>query len=205
MSDADHDPMLQRAIDELRQLPPLDRDAVRKVVGAAAAARLSPADEPVFVERAARGRSIRMWSAIGMAAAAAVVGFVARGQWRTSDERTPVAASVAAAPTAPTATLQTTASSELESKPILQQFVFDNARARRVSVVGDFNTWNPTSAVMRRSSNVGLWSVIIPISPGRHIYGFMVDDSVFTLDPRAPKVRDADLGTEGSVVIVGRP
>ena len=140
-----------------------------------------------------------------MAAAAAVVGFVARGQWRTSDERTPVAASVAAAPTAPTATLQNAASSELESKPILQQFVFDNARARRVSVVGDFNTWNPTSAVMRRSSNVGLWSVIIPISPGRHIYGFMVDDSVFTLDPRAPKVRDADLGTEGSVVIVGRP
>jgi len=58
---------------------------------------------------------------------------------------------------------------------------------------------------MTRSSNVGLWSVIIPISPGRHIYGFMVDDSVFTLDPRAPKVRDADLGTEGSVVIVGRP
>jgi hypothetical protein len=197
--------MLQRAIDELRQLPPLDRDAVRKVVGAAAAARLSPADEPVFVERAARGRSIRMWSAIGMAAAAAVVGFVVRGQWRTSDARTPAAASVAAAPTAPTATFQTAASSEIESKPILQQFVFDNARARRVSVVGDFNTWNPTSAVMTRSSNVGLWSVIIPISPGRHIYGFMVDDSVFTLDPRAPKVRDADLGTEGSVVIVGRP
>jgi hypothetical protein len=197
--------MLQRAIDELRQLPPVDRDAVRRVVGAAAAARLSPADEPVFVERAARGRSIRVWSAIGMAAAAAVVGFVARGQWRTSDERTPVAASVAAVPNAPTATLQTAASRELESKPILQQFVFDNARAGRVSVVGDFNTWNPTSAVMTRSSNAGLWSVIIPISPGRHIYGFMVDDSVFTLDPRAPKVRDADLGTEGSVVIVGRP
>jgi len=28
---------------------------------------------------------------------------------------------------------------------------------------------------------------------------------LFTLDPRAPKVRDADLGTDGSVVIVGRP
>jgi hypothetical protein len=205
MSDADHDPVLQRAIDELRQLPPLDRQAVGRAVGAAAAARLSPADEPVFVERAARGRSIRVWSAIGMAAAAAVVGFVARGQWRTSDERSPVAASPAAPPVAPTATLQTAASSDAESKPILQQFVFDNARARRVSVVGDFNTWNPTTAVMTRSSNVGLWSVIIPISPGRHIYGFMVDDSVFTLDPRAPKVRDADLGTDGSVVIVGRP
>jgi hypothetical protein len=205
MSDADHDPMLQRAIDELRQLPPLDREAVGRVVGAAAAARLSPADEPVFVERAARGRSIRVWSAIGMAAAAAVVGFVARGQWRTSDERNPAAASLAAAPIAPTATLQTAGSSDAESKPILQQFVFENPQAKRVSVVGDFNTWNPKSAVMVRSSDGGTWSAIISIAPGRHIYGFMVDDSLFTLDPRAPKVRDADLGTDGSVVIVGRP
>ena len=205
MTDADHDPLLQRAIDELRQVPPLDRDAVRRVVSAAAAARLSAADEPVFVERAARGRSIRMWSAIGMAAAAAVVGFVARGQWRTGGE--PAAAATTLAPTfsAPATTLQTAAASDADAKPILQQFVFDNARAKRVSVVGDFNTWNPNSAVMTRSSDGGLWSAIIPITPGRHIYGFMVDDSLFTLDPRAPKVRDADLGTDGSVVIVGRP
>jgi hypothetical protein len=203
MSDADHDPMLQRAIDELRQLPPLDREAVRRVVGAAAAARLSPADEPVFVERVARGRSIRVWSAIGMAAAAAVVGFVARGEWRTNDVPSGVTTALSTTPAAPTTTLRSTASSDADSKPILQQFVFSNATATRVSVVGDFNTWNPTSAVMTRSSD-GLWSVIVPVSPGRHIYGFMVD-SVFTLDPRAPKVRDTDLGTEGSVVIVGRP
>lgn len=205
MTDADNDPMLQRAIDELRQLPPLDREAVRRVVSAAAAARLNAADEPVFVERAARGRSIRIWSAIGMAAAAAVVGFVARGQWSTSDERTVSAPTVASIQSAPATTLQPAAATDADVKPILQQFVFDNARAKRVSVVGDFNTWNPTSAVMTRSSDGGLWSAIIPITPGRHIYGFMVDDSVFTLDPRAPKVRDADLGTDGSVVIVGRP
>jgi predicted carbohydrate-binding protein with CBM48 len=205
MSDADHDPVLQRAIDELRQLPPLDRDAVRRVVGAAAAARLSPADEPVFVEHATRGRSIRMWSAIGMAAAAAVVGFIARGEFRSRDDSNPAAVASSAAQTSSSTTLQTAASSDADSKPILQQFVFDGPRARRVSVVGDFNTWNPTSAVMTRSAEGGLWSAIIPITPGRHIYGFMVDDSLFTLDPRAPKARDADLGTEGSVVIVGRP
>jgi hypothetical protein len=205
MTDTDHDPLLQRAIDELRQVPPLDRDAVRRVVSAAAAARLSAADEPMFVERAARGRSIRMWSAIGMAAAAAVVGFVARGQWRTGGERPAVATALAPTSATPATTLQTAAASDADAKPVLQQFVFDNARAKRVSVVGDFNTWNPTSAVMTRSSDGGLWSAIIPITPGRHIYGFMVDDSLFTLDPRAPKVRDADLGTDGSVVIVGRP
>src|SRR5512140_3950525 len=95
MSDADHDPMLRRAIDELRQLPPVDRDAVRRVVAAAAAARLSTADEPVFVPAPPRGRSIRIWSAIGFAAAAAIVGFVARGQWSTKDQ-TPSATALSA-------------------------------------------------------------------------------------------------------------
>jgi hypothetical protein len=204
MTDADNDPMLQRAIDELRQLPPLDSEAVRRVVSAAAAARLASADEPIFVERAPRGRSIRVWSAIGMAAAAAIVGFVVRGQWTMPSDRA-TSATTLAAPAAATPGLRSAVSSESDSRPIPQQFVFDNASARRVSVVGDFNTWNPTSAAMTRSPDGRSWSVIIPIYPGRHIYGFMVDDSVFTLDPRAPKVRDADLGTEGSVVIVGRP
>ena len=140
-----------------------------------------------------------------MAAAAAIVGFIARGEFRSRDDATPAAVASSAGQTTPSTTLQTAAATDADSKPILQQFVFDRPQARRVSVVGDFNTWNPTSAVMTRSSDGGLWSAIIPITPGRHIYGFMVDDSLFTLDPRAPKARDADLGTEGSVVIVGRP
>lgn len=202
MSDADHDPMMRRAIEELRQLPPVDRDAVRRVVAAAAAARLSPADEPVIVT--APRRSIRLWSAIGFAAAAAIVGFVARGQWSSTNDHAPSATTLSAS--APSvAAVRPASSSESESRPILQQFVFDNRRAQRVAVVGDFNKWNSTNARMERSSDGATWSVIIPIYPGRHIYGFMVDDSVFTLDPRAPKVRDADLGGEGSVVIVGRP
>jgi hypothetical protein len=33
----------------------------------------------------------------------------------------------------------------------------------------------------------------------------MVDDSMFVLDPREPTARDADLGVEASVTIVGKP
>ena len=201
MSNDAPDPMLGRAIDELRRLPPVDPAAIRQIVNAAAEARLSPADEPVLVT-ASYGRSMRVWSAVGLAAAAAIAGFVVRGQLTT---KTPAQTS-AAAPTASVAEpLRSVASSASESRPILQQFVFENAQARRVSVVGDFNKWNVAAAPMQRSPEDATWSVIIPIVPGRHIYGFMVDDSVFTLDPRAAKVKDADLGTEGSVVIVGRP
>jgi len=32
-----------------------------------------------------------------------------------------------------------------------------------------------------------------------------VDDTLFVLDPRAPKARDPEFGAEGSVMLVGRP
>jgi hypothetical protein len=35
------------------------------------------------------------------------------------------------------------------------------------------------------------------------VYAFLVDDTVWTLDPRAPKTKDADYGAEQSVLIVG--
>ncbi len=204
MSNSEQDPMLRRAIEELRALPPANEDAIRRVVAAAAAARLAPADEPVVMDRRS-GRSVRMWSALGMAAAAAIIGFVARGAWTS---RSPASIAVDAVPPAsvtPQPALRSASSSAAESGPILQQFVFNDVGAHRVAVVGDFNKWNPQNAQMTRTPDGASWSTIIPIVPGRHIYGFMVDDSVFVLDPRAPKMRDADLGTEGSVVIVGRP
>jgi len=91
-----------------------------------------------------------------------------------------------------------------EAAPILEQFVFENTHAHRVSVVGDFNSWNSKSSPMARSQDGGFWSAIVPITPGRHMYGFMVDDSIFVLDPRALTARDPDLGSESSVRMVGR-
>lgn len=101
--------------------------------------------------------------------------------------------------------MQTIASPSLDAAPIPSQFVLRSSTARRVSVVGDFNHWNPDSAPMTRSPDGDLWSITIPVAPGRHMYAFMIDDTVFTVDPRAPKTRDPDLGVDGSVIIVGRP
>jgi hypothetical protein len=35
------------------------------------------------------------------------------------------------------------------------------------------------------------------------VYAYVVDGEKWTLDPRAPKTKDTDYGTEQSVVIVG--
>ena len=198
MSEDAPDPIIDRAIDELRRLPPVDPVAIRRIVTAAAEARVSPADEPDVVGRSA-GRSIRIWSAIGLAAAAAVAGFFVRGAVATKPATETLA--VRQVPATPVEV----AAMAGDASPILQQFIFENAQAHRVSVVGDFNKWDRSTSPMIRSSDNATWSVIIPIVPGRHVYGYIVDDSLFTLDPRAPKVKDVDLGTEGSVVMVGRP
>lgn len=202
MSDLDNDPLVRRAIDELRQLPAVDAAAVRRVVAVAAAARVAPADEPVPLT-SARGRLGPVWSVVGIAAAAAIAGFIARGALTSRASEAPRAGLPVASP-GPIVPVRN-AASEREAMPIPQQFVFEHRDAHRISVVGDFNRWNPASAPMTRSPDGTTWSVIVPILPGRHIFGFMVDDSVFTLDPRAPQVRDPDLGSAGSVVIVGRP
>lgn len=199
MTNSDNDPVLRRAIDDLRRLPPLDSEAVRRVVSAAAVARVSPAEDDDMIVARPR-RRLTAWAVAGIAAAAAFVGFTLRGVW-TSHSPAPVNV-VASTPA--TATLRTVDVGS-DVLPIPQQFVFENAHARRVSIVGDFNGWDASKTPMVHTPSGTSWSVIVPMLPGRHIYGFMVDDSVFTLDPRAPKSRDVDLGTEGSVVIVGRP
>jgi hypothetical protein len=148
---------------------------------------------------------------VGIAAAAAIVGFVARGAWLTGGCAAAGAGPSRGAPTAsalPAAMpILVASSSGATAVAVAQQFVLENSTARRISVVGDFNRWNATSAPMARSQNGGLWSVVVPVLPGRHVYGFMIDDSLFTLDPRpgVPKARDPDLGTDASVVMVGRP
>lgn len=207
MSEIERDHVLRRAVQTLQQLPSTDADAIRRVVEAAAAQRvMSAADDPVAVSAVlpSRRRSWRLAGFTGLVAAAAIVGFFVRGQFTRS------APSVAVASNAPSlggGALVSAVNGEQDVRPIPQQFVFRSATARRVSVVGDFNEWNAARARMTREPAGDLWSVTIPIAPGRHTYGFMVNDSTFTLDPdtRVARTRDPDLGAEGSVVIVGRP
>jgi hypothetical protein len=195
--------MVNRAIDELQRLPAFDRNAIDRVVRAAAAARVAPAEpDPADLPRT---RSIRVWSALGLATAAAIAGF-AIGELRTSNVPTAAPAQRTAVAPTPDTQLHRVRSSMamVDNMPIAQEFVFEAAQAERVALVGDFNSWNPKTNVMTRDA-AGKWSTTVQIVPGRHVYGFMVNDSIFTLDPRATKTRDPDLGGDGSVRIVGRP
>jgi hypothetical protein len=82
------------------------------------------------------------------------------------------------------------------------QFVLVAPRAASVSLVGDFNDWDPTRAPMH-SARDGVWATIVSLAPGRYRYAFLVNGVEWRADPAAPTVRDDEFGSPSSVVTVG--
>ncbi len=79
-------------------------------------------------------------------------------------------------------------------------FVCHATQAQSVSVVGDFNQWNPTSHPMARMPDRS-WLLRVDLKHGHHRYAFLVD-GVLTLDPSAQGVTRNDKGERVSLVPV---
>ena len=73
--------------------------------------------------------------------------------------------------------------------------------ASRVTVVGDFNGWNPTASPLARGAD-GSWRARIAVPPGRYEYAFVVDDGRWVTDPVAPRAPDLGIGQPNSVALV---
>lgn len=146
-------------------------------------------------------------AAIGYALAATVAGFLIRGAVpRPSGQARRVASVSTPADSLGrrAAVIQAAVSRrDMQEAPLKVQFVLDARRAQSVAVVGDFNDWDKTATPLERDSTTGIWSTLASVRPGRHVYAFLVDGTVWTLDPNAPRTKDADYGTEQSVMIVG--
>ena len=120
-----------------------------------------------------------------------------------------VGASVAMllAPSSPTTKLAVNASRSADRSPVESasasavRFVLVAPYASRVSLVGDFNKWNPAAMPMRRSADGRTWTVDVPLAPGRHVYSFLIDGDL-AADPAAPRAGDDDFGVPSSVILV---
>lgn len=76
-------------------------------------------------------------------------------------------------------------------------------RAAAVTVVGDFNDWDPRSTPLHPSrTRAGLWTVDVPLAPGRHEYAFLVDGTRWLNDPTAAREAADEFGTPNSVLTV---
>ena len=68
-------------------------------------------------------------------------------------------------------------------------------QARRVSVVGDFNSWNPTRHPMRLRPQAGVWEIFLPgVNPGgRYKYALLGPDGAALPWRADPYARSAEL------------
>ena len=82
------------------------------------------------------------------------------------------------------------------------QFVLVAPSAKSVSLVGDFNDWNATATPLTPVRAGGVWTITVPLAPGRYTYNFVVDGSRVMPDPAAPPAPADDFGTPASVVTV---
>jgi hypothetical protein len=187
----------------LRPMPEVDPAQKASVLVAVAAER----------ERARerRTRIARAWRLGGATVVLAAAGLVAAVWFRAPKRDASVATNAQTIPVPAVGGADSTAvgarlagDSKLAGYKSVQ-VVFRAPAARRVSVVGDFNAWDTGADAMSRDPATGLWSHTLALRPGRHVYAFVVDDSVWMRDPRTPEAADADFGRPGSVLLVGQP
>ena len=69
--------------------------------------------------------------------------------------------------------------------------------AQRVSLVGDFNEWNPEATSMKKDKN-GMWKAELDLKPGEYQFKYFVDDHYWMNDDKATKVANA-FGTDNSL------
>jgi 1,4-alpha-glucan branching enzyme len=137
-----------------------------------------------------------------VAAAALFAIWLQSGRQSTAAEA-PVTRIATAGSASPATLAVRDAAAEPAALPV--ELMLNAPAARRVRLVGDFTGWDEKGVEMRRDAASGLWSATASVRPGRHVYAFIVDDSIWMRDPRAPVAPDSDFGQPGSLLIVGRP
>jgi hypothetical protein len=195
LDDLEFDPTLEHLVAVARRPVALDPAAKRRLL-VAVRAEARPSRRPARWAWLTDARSLRLSPVAGAALAAGLVGIgVLVGVDLGSPRPMPVTPdSVSKGVVVPPP--------ELGSVRDGVKFVLVAPQAARVSLVGDFNSWDPAATPMERTPTGGTWSVVVPLSAGRHEYAFVVDGKQWLPDPSAPLAPVDGLGAPNSVVLV---
>ncbi len=82
-------------------------------------------------------------------------------------------------------------------------FRLNAPEATRVSVVGTFNEWDPLAHPLQGPDREGVWSVRLPLPPGRYRYMFVLDGVRWVTDPSAVASEEDGFGGSNSLLVHG--
>jgi 1,4-alpha-glucan branching enzyme len=81
------------------------------------------------------------------------------------------------------------------------RFYFHAPHAKNVAVSGSFNRWDPERDQLTGPDKKGIWTITVPLSPGRYEYRFVINNREWVLDPAAPSLDDG-LEEKNSFILV---
>ena len=175
-------PSWDQIVRELKAIPPVDPAAPERIV-----------QEVRALERRGWGATAREWLlrkrrvmiaplpvVAGAAAVIVVLAVLLRGTGPSTGESVAGAPSFGKHPT---------------------QFMVVAQEAAHVAVVGDFNGWDPTAHPLEQTSP-GVWSLVVPLEPGRHTYAYVVDGEQWIPDSLAARAPEDEFGGRNSVLLV---
>jgi len=182
--------IIERVIETLKQPVHVDPNLVNRVMAEIDEGPAPQRDAPIALsvfEWFWRRRTIRLSPLGGLAMAAAVAGTVLIGGRILS----------------PAGPLRVPEPGVARTTETVIQFVLVAPEAASVALVGDFNDWNVSATPLVQDQGDGVWSVTVPLAPGRYQYSFLVDGSTWIRDPRAPRAVEDEFGRPNSVVTIG--
>lgn len=83
------------------------------------------------------------------------------------------------------------------------RFSLFSTKVKTIAITGSFNNWSMTADPLHDREGTGMWSITIPLPPGRYEYKFVIDGEEWIPDPANPTTVDDGFGGSNSVITVG--
>ncbi len=82
------------------------------------------------------------------------------------------------------------------------RFAIYAPEAESVTLAGTFNNWSRISDPLQDKDANGVWKIVLPLSPGRYEYKFVIDGEEWIPDPANPDTVKDGFGGKNSVIRV---
>jgi 1,4-alpha-glucan branching enzyme len=82
------------------------------------------------------------------------------------------------------------------------RFSLMDTDAKSVALAGAFNQWSTSSHQLVREGKGNIWTLVVPLPPGEHLFMFVIDGSRWVTPPLADDFVDDGFGSRNGVVVV---
>jgi len=82
------------------------------------------------------------------------------------------------------------------------RFVLRQETANSVALAGSFNEWSAASHPLARGTSRGVWTVVVALPPGEHLFMYVVNGTEWVSPPLAEDYVDDGFGARNGVVVV---